>query len=75
LTLITLRGQLASRIKNTVGRQPKRNPILNRSPDLGIPSRTNALWLSFRALRHTGARYTPEQKHGQLFSDASCTET
>ena len=41
LTLITLRGQLASRIQNTKGRQPKHiNAILNRSPDLGIPSRT-----------------------------------
>ena len=36
LTLITMRG-----------RQPKRNPILNRSPDLGISSRTNALWRPF----------------------------
>ncbi|KIM89300.1 hypothetical protein PILCRDRAFT_219992 [Piloderma croceum F 1598] len=46
LTLITLR--LASQIKNTKGRQPKRNAIPNRSPDLGIPSRTNALRPSFR---------------------------
>jgi hypothetical protein len=75
LTLITLRGQLASRIKNTEGRQPKRiNAIPNRSPDLGIPSRTNALWPSFRPfchpIQHTGARYTLEQKHGRLFLDA-----
>jgi hypothetical protein len=38
-----------------------------------------ALWPSFRPfchpIWHTGARYTPEQKHGHLFSDASCTET
>ena len=80
LTLITLRGQLASRIKNTEGRQPKRiNAIPNRSPDLGIPSRTNALWPSFRLfchpILHIGAHYTPEQKHGHLFLGASCTET
>jgi hypothetical protein len=49
-------GQFASRIKNTEGRQPKRNPILNTSPDLGIPSRTNALWPSFRPFCHTGVR-------------------
>jgi hypothetical protein len=65
--LITLRGQLASRIKNTEGRQPRRiNTIPNRSPDLGIPSRTDALWPSFRPfchpIQHTGARYTPEAR-------------
>jgi hypothetical protein len=63
LTLITLRGQLASRIKNTEGRQPKRiNAIPNRSPDLGIPSRTNALWPSFRPfchpIHHTRVQYS-----------------
>jgi hypothetical protein len=63
LTLITLRGQLASRIKNTEGRQPEHDAILNRSPDLGIPSRTNVLWPSFRPFCRTGVRYTPEQKH------------
>jgi hypothetical protein len=58
LTLITLRGQLASRIKNTEGRQPKRiNAIPNRSPDLGIPSRTNALWPSFRPFCHPITAY------------------
>ena len=51
--------------QNIEGRQPKRiNGIPNRSHDLGIPSRTNALWPSFRpfchAIQHTGARYTPE---------------
>ncbi|KIM83723.1 hypothetical protein PILCRDRAFT_819371 [Piloderma croceum F 1598] len=81
LTPITLRSQLASLIKNTEGRQPKRiNANPNRSwPDLGIPSRTNPLWPSFcpfcHPIQHTGARYTPELKHGHLFSDASCMET
>jgi hypothetical protein len=56
----------------TEGRQPKRNAIPNRSPDLGIPSRTDALWPSFRLFCHTGARYTPEQKHGHLLSCLVC---
>ncbi|KIM89783.1 hypothetical protein PILCRDRAFT_812590, partial [Piloderma croceum F 1598] len=53
LTLITFQGQFASCIKNTEGSQPKRNLILNRSPDLGIQSRTNAHWPSFRPFCHT----------------------
>jgi hypothetical protein len=72
LTLITLQGQLASRIKNTEGRQPKRiNAIPNRSPDLGIPSRTNALWPSFRPfchpIQHTGARYSRTEARAPVF--------
>ncbi|KIM77692.1 hypothetical protein PILCRDRAFT_825130 [Piloderma croceum F 1598] len=67
LTLITLRVNSLHGSKTL--RVASLNVMLFRTEALTEASchaLCNALWPSFRPFCHTGARYTPEQKHGHL---------